>query len=132
MISIRDATRLSAAAFIGLFLFAACGKDRDSPVIGVIIPDENSVFSPGAVVRVEAEFSDNELASYVFRIGDEGGVVIPGFDYAESGSISGKWFHYQASVKVPDSAGVSVFFLHFEAKDAAGNQAALKRMLHIN
>ncbi|GAB4378219.1 MAG: hypothetical protein Kow0075_07870 [Salibacteraceae bacterium] len=128
-------TRSISVIILTTLIFNSCKKDEENPTITINEPAEHSEYHIGDDVHIEATFTDDqELASYTFMIGDENGEHIHGFHHDDEGTISGKSFDYHQMVTIPSDSMLmkSVFYLHFNVTDAAGNSTRARHMLHIH
>lgn len=126
------------SSFIVVFIAAAavtltsCGRDKEEPSITISTPVEHSEFALGDVIHVDAMFMDNkDLASYTVEVGDVNGEHLHEFHNDDSGTISGKEYHYHNMITIPAGFSTDIFYLHFTVKDAKDNETTKKWMLHI-
>lgn len=115
-----------------LFL-ASCGKDDEAPKISVSSPANHSEYHLGADITVTATFTDDtDLASYKTMIGDEAGEHTHAFHFEDEGEIEGTEHKYSKTISIPTEGLETVYYLHFMVKDAEGNEATEKVMLHFH
>lgn len=129
----KSTTSIILIALTALFVFTGCNKDKEAPTVTVTSPAEHSEFHAMDEVHLEATLADDkELASYSLMIGDVDGEHIHGFHHDESGNASGTEQELHTMITIPDSAGVSMFFVHITATDAEGKTGSASHMLHIH
>lgn len=113
--------------------FTSCGKDEEAPKISVSSPANHSEHHMGDEIAVSATFTDDtDLASYSAMIGDEAGEHTHAFHFEDEGDIEGKEYKYSKTITVPSKDLEMVYYLHFKVKDAEGNEATEKVMLHFH
>ncbi|MBK7129542.1 MAG: hypothetical protein IPM74_06460 [Crocinitomicaceae bacterium] len=116
---------------ITVVMLSSCTKDRKDPEIIIHNPENHSEHVMGTSVEVDATFKDDQnLSWYKVYIGEEDGTLTPDFPYQLEENISDKSFDFSVSITVPTGIE-SVYYLHFELKDAEEKTATTKLMLHF-
>ena len=120
---------LLACTATAMLLITSCGKkDDEAPVITVNSPADESVFEPGAVIRVDVTYTDNEeLSQWNLDIHEAGGhnhgKTESEWEVTETGDISGKSETVIVDVTVPADAEHAAYHFTFSCLDEEGNQS---------
>lgn len=111
--------------------FVSCKKDKESPVIEIVSPDNAMTFSKGDTILLEANISDDiDLAKLHAHVGDENGNHTMDFMWEEELDLIGKTYHYNASIIIPETVEM-VRYIHLEVTDAESKITEEKIMIHI-
>lgn len=121
-------------AILTITLFASCNNDDNNnvvdtqkPVITIVSPADEAMFTTGSTIHAELKFSDNqELASYKIDIHSAEGHShhkhSEHWNYEFSGSLSGKNDEKHLDIMIPEEVTAGHYHFGVYAIDKTGNQ----------
>lgn len=113
------------------YAFSSCTKDKDSPQIDVVEPDELVEVAGGEELHIEAVFSDDRgLKSYKIYLTDLAGEQMALFPLSYEDDIEGKSYQFHEHEHVPDGFSAEAC-LWFEVTDQEGKVSQEKKTIKI-